>query len=353
MRKTRIITSLTIALLTASAARGGIIAPGGFAVYSAGDVSFAQNFTAHGSIGGATAWVDRSGAIYGDVFTSSGALSLGRDAYIGGDLVSAGTISIDRDSAVTGQMHAQGDIWTGRGGAFTSGFAGGAYTVDRDAIYTGSINAGGAVSVAQNVDIAGDLRSNGSVWVHNSSTVGGAQTAGALTPRAWVGGPAVTAPTFGGSLSSHQWTPGGSSVDLAPGAHGALSVGAGAVINLTSGEYRVSSAYFGAGASIIADVSEGAIDVIVDGTWGAGQNFALSVVGGDVSDLTIQTAGDVSIGANSSFEGLLLAHGSNVSFDANNNVSGFVFGEGGVWFGQGSTIPGVPVPSPGSLLIRD
>ena len=334
-------------------ANAALIAPSDLTVYSLGNVYTDRNFQSTGSIGGASVSISRDTVIGGGVYSSFQDISIARNSRISGDIASARNLSIDRDAVITGAQHASGNIWNARNGSFTSVYAGGNFSTDRDSLYTGSVNAGSRVSVAGGSTIQGAVNANGSIWIDPSATAGAIQAAPAIAPATWAGAPSITRDTLDPAPTAGEWHNAGSAVDLDPGTYGSISAGSGTTFNFTSGYYHFSSLSLSSDTRFVADVTSGDINIVLDNRFSAGSSFTVEIIGGDATNLTLTTGDSASFGANTTFNGQLYVHDGSVWFDANSAVTGFVYGEDSVGFGRDSsiTLAAVPAPSSGVLAI--
>lgn len=131
---------------------------------------------------------------------------------------------------------------------------------------------------------------------------------------------------------------------LLPGIYGELASSNNVSITLSSGTYVFEQIVLGGGVDITMDVSEGPIKIFVVGNVLTGNNTVMTVVGGDASDIYLESAGKVTLGGGNVWHGTIYSTKSTepnqqgITTGSNTSVSGGLYSNQRILLGGGNTI---------------
>lgn len=284
-------------------------------VGSGGSVSIQQN----GNVG------DTAGTI---VLSGGGAYTGGQNGEYVGDIIFSGSVSLGQNSTVSGSVHSGGSVTTNSGVAVSGDvIAAGNIGLGNGSQIGGDVHAGGNVTAGNNSSITGTASAGGTVSLGNNATAG-AIVNGAAAPVP-LAPPSVALPeanlfTAGGL---NQTVGNNGSLSLLADTYGALQVGNNGEVSLSSGEYFFDSMTFGNNGTLELDLTLGAIVINIVGNLSTNSGFEIVLIGGDASDVLFEVHGNASIGQNADWFGTLFAADGTVTFNANAEITGAIYGD--------------------------
>jgi cytoskeletal protein CcmA (bactofilin family) len=290
----------------------------------------------------------------GDV-TFNGNVTLGGGSHATGNIDSGGNVVVGTNAQVDGTIRAAGTV-TIQGGATVSGN-----------IHAGAA-AGTAVTLGTNATVVGTIthKAGTSVSFGGGSTAGGNLTGVPAAPIAYVPTLLPTATLFSSGVTDHS-LPGGSTLTLAPGSYDDISLGTNSTLNLSAGTYYFDTWLLGGGTHINFDVTAGDIQLFFTGLAQLGTNADVDVIGGDASDIYVETKGGFSASGGTEWFGTIYASGTgsggDITFGTNSDVTGALWAARNLQVDGGGTVghhaadyltPAAPagaVPEPATVVL--
>jgi predicted acyltransferase (DUF342 family) len=330
------------------------------------------------------------------IFAGQGPVQIQGGATINGAVGTGGALSVGSNSTVNGDIHADGDV-TIQGGADVNGSVntGGNFAVGSNSALQ-DVNANGGATIQGGSTVAGTVTAGGNVSVGSNSAMSGAgivaggfyfQGGGGSAPASLSTGVnpvpvPYAADTLDGVILPPGVTPtspvgssqiGGSNqvLNLAPGSYELLTYGGGLDLFLTSGNYYFSSLTLGSNSQISYDLSGGGINVFVDGNATIQGGSKWDLTDGTAADILWEIGGDLNVGSNAFLLGTIYTSGTTTIQDADDitiqggaKITGALYSMGGIYIGSntefnyvqhnsfGQTQPGViPLPAGLPLLL--
>jgi Beta-propeller repeat len=268
-------------------------------------------------------------------------------ALLSGAISGCSVDSVDGPTASSSQPITSGPTVAPSGcvvslGALTLG----ASSVVQTGIAAGSVTAGAHTAIAGDVYSSGNVTLGAQTSVLGTLSYGGTLTEGAgdalgASVHANVAKPTI--PTLVPVPGTTAITvPANGSRAFAPGAYGAITIGAGARVTFAAGTFALASLTVGSGASVTFDTASGGVLLEVKGavTWANGTTIA-----SDPTRVTIYSGGaSVTLASGLAFTGSIVAPAAAVSIGANGSVTQGCVQGGSVTFGAGVAITGSANP---------
>jgi len=258
------------------------------------------------------------------LFAGTGPLSLGGGSTVSSGAVGTGGNLNTGNNVTVKDLAAGGNISVGGGSTVSSG---------------SGVIAGGNLSTGNSTQLNGV-----NVTLGGTNTFGGGTTAPAslatnVTPAPFSGASSVQLPTLPADGIAAPSTQASGAVvnpaintatNLAPGQYGALSLGGGGTLNLTSGTYHFTSFNVGNNFNINYDLTGGAINILIDGNAMLSGGTHWNLTNGDASDVYWELNGNFTTGNNVNIYGTVFtANGGIANLGDNLTLDG-----GGLFVGQ-------------------
>lgn len=205
-----------------------------------------------------------------------------------------------------------------------------------------------SISTGNNVSISGDLSYNNSFWMPKTSNV-----TGEIAKDSWNASKIDKVQTSYGNKSLYYSK--NSTVNLAAGDYSSLSVSKGSTVYLTGGTYNFKNAWFDSNVNIVVDTSAGDVFINTADSFTTSQQVSLITNGS--GNAYIQSAGSFYIDHHNQIAASILAN-TNGSVSHSTAISGIVYANNSLWFGNNVDISGIintstssAVPEPATALL--
>lgn len=259
-----------------------------------------------------------------------------------------------------GDLHAGRDVDIGDDSVAGNLYATNNVKVRKRAIVNGDIHAGNDAELYENAVVHGNVtyghglklpRDNGPYTIDGQAAQGTP-----LAPQAPEGpdtwnAALISAPEFQYGTEVLDYAA-GQSVDLQPGRYYGLTVGNGATVNLTGGEYEFYEVTLGENVHILVDTTGGDVTIKVADALDFG-NFGLLEIVGD-GQASVYAGGDLNIGSDSQIDAALFAFDDMLISD-NSIIAGSLYADDELHLGSGVVVQGdgigSPLPEPGAMFL--
>jgi len=263
----------------------------------------------------------------GSVFTDFCIFGAGDDANnnttnIGGSATVKGLVGSNRTVTMTSGSNAEGiragwDVTVGQNagpivpGSPNLGFARSVVANGTASLVSGShvggsvdataTSSGVSISLGTNARIDGNATAVGTVTLGSGASVGGTINAPNGTPRTFTK-LSLPAPSTYAATTDNRTIANGTTLTLAPGTYGTVTMNTDARLNLSSGRYVFAGITTGAGATIAFTITSGDVEIYSTGNVSLGTTNTWTVSGGASRNVYLETAARFS--TNASFNGL-------------------------------------------------
>ena len=214
-------------------------------------------------------------------------------------------------------------------------------------IVTGNAYTGTSFSAGNNVGVTGNITYGSSFWMGNNSILGGDVI------QSTVNFPAVNIPSISAANNS-LWYKKNSTVDLAPGSYGDLSLSKDSTLYLSSGTYDFSNVWLDKGVEIVLNTSQGDVVINSAGSFSTGQNVKMS--GDGISSAYIVSGKDLYLGNNNNITASLISN-AGISIDNSSLIDGIIYANKDVWLSNNVQVNGISniarsaIPEPATALL--
>jgi cytoskeletal protein CcmA (bactofilin family) len=288
----------------------------------------------------------------GDI-TFNGNVSLGGGTVTTGDIDSGGNVDIGNSANVTGNIRAAGTVTLG-----------GSTTVTGN-IDAGRTTPGVAVSLGNSSTVTGTIthKAGTTVSYGGGATAGGDVIGVPATPTSYVTTVLPTPTVFASGGASHNLG-GGSNLILAPDSYNDIVLGNSSHLWLSSGTYYFDTWNLGGGTTVHFNLTSGNVLLFFTSFVTLGNSVVGALVGGDASDIYLETKGTFNAGGGTTWYGTTYGSGatSDVLYGNSSNIFGAAWATRNVRADGGSNVNYVladyvapqqvdVVPEPTSLVL--
>lgn len=321
------------------------------------------------TLGGGTDFITAMGA-----GTLNGGTNLNNTLIATGDVVFNGNVTLGGGSHATGNIDSGGNVVVGTNAQVDGSIrAAGTVTVQGGATVNGAVHAGAAsgaaVTLGTNATVVGTIthKAGTTVTFGGGSTAGGNVTGVPAAPNAYVPTVLPGATLFASGVTDHS-LPGGSTLTLAPGSYDDISLGTNSTLNLSAGTYYFDTWLLAGGTHINFDATAGDIRLFFTGLAQLGTNADVNVIGGDASDIYVETKGGFTASGGTEWFGTIYASGTgsggDITFGTNSQITGALWAAHNLQVDGGSTVnyrssdyltppsgPSAAVPEPATIVL--
>ena len=353
-----------------------------FVIYGEGDVVIGESDDIEGRIGSGGDLEIKAGVDVRSLYSKDD-LEIGENALVTGTVVANDDLDTKAGSQVTGNAHSGGNATIGQGATLNGNLtSNGEVDLKTDGRVTqnvltnsdyiggnnsqtnGNVGANGNVLLKPDARVDGHVTHGGDLTVQSGASVGSSSSGSSVVSPESFDTPDLPAPTVFSAGGSDINTGTGESTVLTPGSYGALDLGEGNSLFLTSGTYFFESINTQDGLDLNIDLAGGDIEVFVEDDASFGSHLDFQLTGGDANDIFTEVHGSFLTRSDSEWFGTLYTPFDDMTIGENNTITGALYGgrdillktnvrlvapDGGV--GGGELPVPTAIPEPGTMAM--